>query len=231
MAGKPKQNMVKHLIKCIYVTHDVRARAAEEQRQDAAPRPPAQSASWSHGTRPPPLITTAMVNAWAGPSNSTSITPSPIARPLLLSIPLNFTETTSKRRRTSSFNTESPPALNRSWTSDLQKEFGEDFCKMLIATRSSWNTAHNVEMRLFVQKWIPGAIIPDRRTLSGPILDREAAKVEDGLKLKLQGKMATFQTDGWKNTAKQAIVATMVSVDSEVRYLCNISRMQCLQFN
>lgn len=71
-------------------------------------------------------------------------------------------------------------------------------------------------MRLFVDKWIPGAIIPDRRTLSGPILDREAAKVEDKLKLKLKGRKATFQTDGWKNKAKQAIVATMVSVDFEV---------------
>jgi len=40
-------------------------------------------------------------------------------------------------------------------------------------------------------------------------------KVEDGLKLKLKGWKATFQTDGWKNKAKQAIVATMVSMDFE----------------
>jgi hypothetical protein len=71
-------------------------------------------------------------------------------------------------------------------------------------------------LRLFVEKWIPGAIVPDRRTLSGPILDREAGKVEERLKLKLTGRKATFQTDGWKNKAKQAIVATMVSVDFEV---------------
>ena len=30
------------------------------------------------------------------------------------------------------------------------------------------------------------------------------------------GQKATFQTDGWKNKAKQAIVATMASVDFEV---------------
>ncbi|KAF8270666.1 ribonuclease H-like domain-containing protein [Lactarius quietus] len=70
-------------------------------------------------------------------------------------------------------------------------------------------------MQLFIEKWIPGAIIPDRRTLSGPILDCEAGKVEDRLKLRLKGRKATFQTDGWKNKAKQAIVATMVSVDFE----------------
>ncbi|KAF8808342.1 hypothetical protein BYT27DRAFT_7255616 [Phlegmacium glaucopus] len=49
----------------------------------------------------------------------------------------------------------------------------------------------------------------------GPILNREAGKVEDKLKLKLKGWKATFQTDGWKNKAKQAIIATMVSVDFE----------------
>jgi hypothetical protein len=71
---------------------------------------------------------------------------------------------------------------------------------------------------MFVNRWIPGAIVPDRRTLSGPILDQEAAKVEDKLKLKLRGRLATFMTDGWKNKAKQSIVASMVSVASEVSY-------------
>lgn len=218
MAGKPKQNMVKHLTKCIHVAPDVKAFAVAEQGQVAPPL--VHAASWSHGTRPPPLITTALGNAWAGSSaNTMSVTPSPIASPLLLSIPLIGEPgpgPASKRRRTSSFNADNPLAVNRLWTLDLIKDFGEDFCKVLIATRSSWNTAHNAEMRLFVQKWIPGAVIPDRRTLSGPILDREAMKVEEKLKLTLEGKLATFQTDGWKNKAKQAIVATMVTVDSEV---------------
>ena len=71
-------------------------------------------------------------------------------------------------------------------------------------------------MQSSVEKWIPGAIIPDHRTLSGPILDREVVKVEDKLKLKLKGQKATFQVDGWKNKAKHAIIATMVSVDFKV---------------
>jgi hypothetical protein len=58
--------------------------------------------------------------------------------------------------------------------------------------------------------------VPDHQTLLGPILDQEAGKVEDKLKLKLKGQKATFQTDGWKNKAKQTIVATIVSIDFEV---------------
>jgi hypothetical protein len=160
-------------------------------------------------------------------SGLVSAGPSPIPSPLLLSAPGpsgSTGERPLKRSRVSSFSnftmgqdgyTQSPVA-EKVWNPALQQEFGEDFCKLLIATRSSWNTAHNPQMRLFVEKWIPGAIVPDRRTLSGPILDREAGKVEEKLKLKLKNRKATFQTDGWKNKARQAIVATMVSVDFEV---------------
>ena len=75
---------------------------------------------------------------------------------------------------------------------------------------------YNPQVCWFMEKWILGAIVPDHWTLSGAILNREAAKVEDKLKLKLKGRKATFQTDGWKNKAKQAIVVMMVSVDFEV---------------
>ena len=153
-----------------------------------------------------------------GTSTPTTPFESPSPSPLLLSAPLLNFERPPKRTRVSSFTypEDSQSPTGRVWSPSLQQEFGEDLCKLLIATRSSWNTAHNPQMQLFVEKWIPGAIIPDRRTLSGPILDREVGKVEDKLKLKLKGRKATFQTDGWKNKAKQAIVATMVSVDFEV---------------
>jgi hypothetical protein len=36
------------------------------------------------------------------------------------------------------------------------------------------------------------------------------------LKQKLQGRLVTFTTDGWKNNVKQSIVASMVSVASKV---------------
>ena len=75
---------------------------------------------------------------------------------------------------------------------------------------------NNPQMHIFFQKWVPGAVIPDRQTLSGPILDHEVAKVEESLKSKLQGRLAMFTTDGWKNKAKQSIVALIVSVGSEV---------------
>jgi hypothetical protein len=218
--------MLPHLSKCVLVAPDVRARALEDinkkntsrggQGNLQAPMP-----VLGRSVSMPVLSISSSGAGWSGTG-----TPSPVPSPLLLSAPLLNLERPQKRPRTSSFGVPSPLAegsgsgssspVTRSWNPAVQQEFGEDICKLLIATRSAWNIAHNPQVRLFFEKWIPGAIVPDRRTLSGPILDREAGKVEEKLKLKLKGRKATFQTDGWKNKAKQAIVATMVSVDFEV---------------
>jgi hypothetical protein len=215
--------MVPHLIKCTFVAPDIRAQAVEERnknRNQENPQAPILGRSISM-----PVLTFSSSSQVSYPTAgwSTTGTPSPAPSPLLLSAPLLNIERPPKRPRTSSFaslaegsGSGSSSPVTRPWNPILQQEFGEDFCKLLIATRSAWNIAHNPQVRLFVEKWIPGAIVPDRRTLSGPILDREAGKVDERLKLKLKGRNATFQTDGWKNKAKQAIVATMVSVDFEV---------------
>ncbi|KAH9050333.1 hypothetical protein EDB87DRAFT_1827458 [Lactarius vividus] len=187
MAGKPKQCMVPHLSKCIYVDPSVRAVALGQASN--TPTTTGQFAILQHLSQPP------------GPS-------------LLSTKPL-----TKRKHMWSSY--EDSPLSSAStgkttpWTSTLQSEFGEDMCKLLIAICAPWNATNNPQMCLFMQKWLLGAVVPDRRTLSGPILDQEAAKVEDKLKEKLKGKLATFTTDGWKNKAKQSIVASMVSIASE----------------
>ena len=169
--------MVPHLSKCVLVGPEVRSWALEEinvkkKKRDNPPATIGRSASI-----PLPAITTGIGHH----PGSRSATPfdSPIPSPLLLSAPLLNFERPPKCARVSSFTVAAPPPVEDLqspterglWNSELQQEFGKDFCKLLIATRSSWNTAHNPQMQLFVEKWIPGAIIPDRRTLSGSILD------------------------------------------------------------
>lgn len=195
MAGKPKQTMVPHLCKCIYVDPATKARA-QAAKLDAAkagdeqPHRLLHSASWSHTIQPP-----AMATSSATQSGGTYAL-SPLPSPLLLSTTLLTAEPLSKQKRTSSTLGDSPLSSRQPWTPAMQSEFGEDICKLLIAIRAPWNAANNPQMHLFSQKWIPGSIVPDRRTLSGPVLDREAAKVEDKLKGKLKGRLATFTTDG-----------------------------------
>lgn len=87
-----------------------------------------------------------------------------------------------------------------------------------MANNFSWNSANNPEFIKFKTKWIPGAVVPNRCTLSGSILDCQSQRVETQMRDKLNGKLAMGQCDGWKNNAKASVVAMMVTVDNEV---CN----------
>lgn len=170
ISGKPTQTMLPHLSKCTFVAPDIRALAAEEvkEKKNCNRKNPPVGRSVSM-----PLLSNIATGSSQIPYMSggwsASVTPSPAPSPLLLSVPLLNLERPLKRARTSSFISPlaegsglSSPVPSVPWNPSQQQEFGEDFCKLLIATRSSWNTAHNPQVRLFVEKWIPGAIIPDR---------------------------------------------------------------------
>jgi hypothetical protein len=128
------------------------------------------------------------------------------------------------------------PALKRTCTTllsfsetqglgeELQEEFSNDFLKLLVANGSPWLFANNPETHIFANKWMtPGAIIPNRKQLSGRILDKEVKLVEDQMKLKIQGKIGTGQCDGWKNNAKKSVVSMMVTVENEVSLTLQLS--------
>jgi hypothetical protein len=154
MAGKPKQNMVPHLSKCVLVDPLVRAlaeaaKAAILMEQSTMPQHLSCSSSWSHSISPtcPP-----------GPSLSML---SPLPSPLLLSIPL-LPEPVSKCKHMSSTFEDLPLSAKAPCTPALQTEFVEDMCKLLIAIHAPWNAANNPQMQLFIQKWVPGAVVPDQ---------------------------------------------------------------------
>ena len=131
-------------------------------------------------------------------------------------VPLPFDETPIchplKRARTSLESLSEPST----WSASHQEEFGEDMCKVFVSCGIPWNVASNPELHLFTEKWIAGARVPDRRVLSGHLLDREVAKVENKMKHKIQGKVATGQCDGWKDCAKTPIITSMITVEHEV---------------
>jgi hypothetical protein len=102
------------------------------------------------------------------------------------------------------------------WSTSLQEDFSDDLLKLFVSCGFSWNSASNPQMGLFVEKWIPGAKLPDRRALSGRILDREVARVEARTREQIKGKIATGQCDGWKNVAKTSVVTSMITVEHVV---------------
>ena len=56
----------------------------------------------------------------------------------------------------------------------------------------------------------------DRRILSDRVLDKEVRKVEEVIRRKVQGKLATGECDEWKNVAKSNVVTSVMTVDGVV---------------
>ena len=159
--------MVPHLSKCVFVAPDVKDRAVEEinGKKNRATNNQNPSMLGRSVSMPLPAVAFSGSSQVPYPTATASATPSPAPSPLLFSTPLLTFDRPLKCARTASFmNPEGPGSSSpvaRAWNPPLQQEFGEDFCKLLVATCSSWNTAHNPQVRLFFDKWVPGAIVPD----------------------------------------------------------------------
>ncbi|KAI0366485.1 hypothetical protein BV20DRAFT_1095359, partial [Pilatotrama ljubarskyi] len=95
----------------------------------------------------------------------------------------------------------------------LKDEFQTDFCKLLLSGNCAFRLAEAPYWRYFFTKWIPGSELPSRQAVSGRILDAEADRVVEGMKIHLQGRYGTGQSDGWKSISKASIIASMVNAE------------------
>ncbi|KAJ7170282.1 ribonuclease H-like domain-containing protein [Mycena crocata] len=98
----------------------------------------------------------------------------------------------------------------------LQEEFAQDLCQVFISCNVAWNSAANPQLLLFFSKYVPEAKIPDRRVLSGRVLDSLVCQVETEMKAKVSGKFGTGQCDGRKSNAKASIITTLVTVEGKL---------------
>ncbi|KAK1235356.1 hypothetical protein PQX77_001429 [Marasmius sp. AFHP31] len=96
------------------------------------------------------------------------------------------------------------------FNANLQWEFSGDLVKVWSSCGFSWNSANNPEVTLFFKKWVCSAIIPDRRTLSGWVLNEQAELVYVKTRDIVRGRKATYQADGWRNCAKTNIITSMI---------------------
>ncbi|KAH7869208.1 ribonuclease H-like domain-containing protein, partial [Lentinula edodes] len=69
--------------------------------------------------------------------------------------------------------------------------------------------------RTFFQKWLPDAHVPDRRVLAGRLLSDLANGVIVETREKVNGKLGTYQADGWKNVAKTNVNTSLITVEGK----------------
>lgn len=115
--------------------------------------------------------------------------------------------------------TETIPDLLPPNATDIQKDFAADLCRMFVALNLAWNAAANPELKGFFARWLPNLRVPDRRSLSGPLLRAEKQKAAERVKSKVHGQLAMLQCDGWKNVARMNVLTSMMTVNNEVHAL------------
>jgi hypothetical protein len=106
--------------------------------------------------------------------------------------------------------------VTKQFTPAVQHDLGLDMCNVFVSCGFPWNAAHNPELLKFFQKWLPGAVVPDRHQLSGSFLKERVTQVEGQMKQQVEGKLATGQCDGWKNISKTPLIAMMMTVEYQV---------------
>lgn len=102
------------------------------------------------------------------------------------------------------------------WTESEQETFEEDLCRLLIATNTPWNSVSNPEFKRFIQKHVGNAKIPTRQKLAGPVLTKAVQAIEADIRTMIEGGLGTGQCDGWKNIAKTSLVASVITVGTQV---------------
>jgi hypothetical protein len=203
MQGKPEKTMIPHLIKCTKVSPEVREKAKQSKNKEQESIPPPHisiTPSVSRASTPASCRAPfTSIQTWLSASNLASYEPTTPDAPMILVNP-----PPAKQQRT------------ETWTASTQREFSADILKVFVSAGIPWNAASDPELRLFCKKWIPGSKVPDRRVLSGRLLDKEAMHAESRMKKMIEGKLGTGQCDGWKNVARASIVASMVTVEGKV---------------
>ncbi|EUC60305.1 hAT family dimerization protein [Rhizoctonia solani AG-3 Rhs1AP] len=112
-----------------------------------------------------------------------------------------------------------PGILLEKFPLPTQKEFEKDICDLFVACNFAWNALDNPIFRQFIGRWIPGAKSPSRGTISHRTLPERVAEVEDQAKKATRGGLAMGQSDGWKNIARNPVVAMMMTVRRQTHVL------------
>ena len=102
------------------------------------------------------------------------------------------------------------------WDDNRQKLFAADLLDLFVACNFSFNAAENPQLHIFLNKWLPGAAVPDRRKLSGACLDDAVTAAMAETRAVVYGQYATGQSDGWKNVAKTSVLTSTMNVNWRV---------------
>ncbi len=103
------------------------------------------------------------------------------------------------------------------WSLQQQADLNHDLLHLFLANQWPYNGINNPETIYFINKWVNAdAEVPDHCQLSGSILWKAVGDSKNRMETMVKGKLETGQCDGWKDVAKNSIIAMLMTVENEV---------------
>ena len=103
--------------------------------------------------------------------------------------------------------------------SDYKHELDVQVAKFFFACNIPFNAVEHKEFITLVKNLRPGYTPPNRKTLSGTLLDEMTCNLENEMKSQLQGKECTLVQDGWSNIHNDPVIASCLQVENKVFFL------------
>lgn len=91
----------------------------------------------------------------------------------------------------------------------------------MFSANCAFRLVDNQEFREFCKALRPGYNPPDRKTMSGPLLENFYEKMLDKSTDELSNQCVCLSIDGWSNIRNQPVVCATISRDDGKVYLVN----------
>ena len=92
--------------------------------------------------------------------------------------------------------------------------------RFILATNSSFLTVENQHFQQLVQMLRPGTTVPNRKKVSGELLDEIFQTERNKVKTSIQGAIATLAIDGWSTLTNEPVIGICFMSGNEC-YLAN----------
>ena len=104
-------------------------------------------------------------------------------------------------------------------SSDKKGELDLQIAKFFYACNIPFNVAEHTEFLKTIKLLRPGYSPPNRKTISGDLLDKVSEEMHGKMKKELDGKTATLVQDGWSNCHNDPVIASSVQSGGKTFFL------------
>jgi hypothetical protein len=98
---------------------------------------------------------------------------------------------------------------------ELQNTIDSAVTKMIVAGNCPFRLVEHQAFKDLIHILRPGAKVPTRKQVAGPLLDDLHSRILAQLKADFNGKMASLSIDGWSTVTREPVIGATITVENQ----------------